>query len=226
MKIAIVVNMWLTGFDVPSLVATMYVYKPMSGHNLMQTIARVNWVFKYKEGDLVVDYVGIARALKAAMNDYTVRDRKNYGDMDISKTALPKFEEKLRVCGELFHGFDYTAFILENSDDKLRADLIAGGINFIIGKDEDAQKLFQKEASLLKQARTLCQSLLNRIFGPRKLSFKEINELIDEMLKQGIHSEGIINLFSDKNEEFSLFDPAFLEEIGKMKEKNLAAELL
>jgi len=225
MKIAIVVDMWLTGFDVPSL-ATMYVYKPMSGHNLMQAIARVNRVFKDKEGGLVVDYVGIARALKAAMNDYTVRDQKNYGDMDISKTVLPKFEEKLRVCGELFHGFDYTAFILDSSNDKLRADLIAGGINFIIGKDEDAQKLFQKEASLLKQARTLCQSLLNRIFGPRKLSFKEINELIDEMLKQGIHSEGIINLFSDKNEEFSLFDPAFLEEIGKMKEKNLAAELL
>jgi len=243
MKIAIVVDMWLTGFDVPSL-ATMYVYKPMSKHNLMQAIARVNRVFKDKEGGLVVDYVGIARALKEAMNDYTVRDRKNYGDMDISKTALPKFEEKLRVCGELFHGFDYTAFILESSDDKLRADLIAGGINFIIGKNDDAQKLFQKEALLLRQAKTLCQSLLNkeqrmeaayieavrvalsRISGPRKLSFKEINEQINEMLKQSIRSEGVINLFSDKNEEFSLFDPAFLEEVSKMKEKNLAAELL
>ena len=123
MKIAIVVDMWLTGFDVPSL-ATMYVYKPMAGHNLMQAIARVNRVFLDKEGGLVVDYVGIARSLKEAMNDYTVRDRKNYGDMDIAKTALPKFEEKLQVCGELFHGFDYSAFILERSDDKLRADLI------------------------------------------------------------------------------------------------------
>jgi len=243
MKIAIVVDMWLTGFDVPSL-ATMYVYKPMSGHNLMQAIARVNRVFKDKEGGLVVDYVGIARALKEAMSDYTVRDRKNYGDMDIAKTALPKFEEKLRVCGELFHGFDYAAFIQENSDDKLRADLITGGINFIMGKDEDAQKLFQKEALLLRQAKTLCQSLLNReqrmeaayieavrvalgrISGPCKLSFKEINEQINEMLKQSIRSEGVINLFSDKNEEFSLFDPTFLEEVGKMKEKNLAAELL
>ena len=243
MKIAVVVDMWLTGFDVPSL-ATMYVYKPMSGHNLMQAIARVNRVFKDKEGGLVVDYVGIAGALKAAMNDYTVRDRKNYGDMDIAKTALPKFEEKLRVCGELFHGFDYSAFISERSDDKLRADLITGGINFIVRKDEDAQRLFQKEALLLRQAKTLCQSLLNkeqrmeaayieavrialsRVSGPRKLSFKEINEQINEMLKQSIRSEGVINLFSDKNEEFSLFDPAFLEEVGKMKEKNLAAELL
>lgn len=243
MKIAIVVDMWLTGFDVPSL-ATMYVYKPMSGHNLMQAIARVNRVFKDKEGGLVVDYVGLARALKQAMNDYTVRDRKNYGDMNIAQTALPKFEEKLRVCGEIFHGFHYAAFIQEGSSDKLRADLIAGGINFILGKSDETQKLFQKEALLLRQAKTLCQSLLNReqrmetaffeavrvalsrISGPHKLSFKEINDQINEMLKQSIRSEGVINLFSDKDEGFSLFDPAFLEEIGKMEEKNLAAELL
>lgn len=243
MKIAIVVDMWLTGFDVPSL-ATMYVYKPMRGHNLMQAIARVNRVFKDKEGGLVVDYVGIARALKEAMNDYTVRDRKNYSDMDIAKTALPEFEEKLRVCGELFHSFDHGTFIQECNNDKVRADLIASGINFIMGKDENTRKLFQKEAMLLRQAKTLCQSLLNReqrmeaayfeavrvalsrISSPRRLSFKEINEQINEMLKQSIHSEGVINLFSDKNEEFSLFDPAFLEEVGMMKEKNLAAELL
>lgn len=92
MKIAIVVDMWLTGFDVPSL-ATMYVYKPMAGHNLMQAIARVNRVFKDKEGGLVVDYVGIASALKQAMNDYTTRDKKNYGDTDVAKVAYPKFLE-------------------------------------------------------------------------------------------------------------------------------------
>lgn len=97
MKIAIVVDMWLTGFDVPSL-ATMYVYKPMSGHNLMQAIARVNRVFSDKEGGLVVDYVGIASALKQAMNDYTSRDKKNYGDTDVAKVAYPKFLEKLSVC--------------------------------------------------------------------------------------------------------------------------------
>ena len=86
MKIAIVVDMWLTGFDVPSL-ATMYVYKPMQGYNLMQAIARVNRVFQDKEGGLIVDYVGIASALKQAMNDYTARDKKNYGDTDIAKVA-------------------------------------------------------------------------------------------------------------------------------------------
>ena len=97
LKIAIVVDMWLTGFDVPSL-ATMYVYKPMAGHNLMQAIARVNRVYRDKEGGLAVDYVGIAGALKQAMNDYTNRDKQNYGEQDIAKTALPKFIEKLEVC--------------------------------------------------------------------------------------------------------------------------------
>ncbi|MDE6588836.1 MAG: type I restriction endonuclease subunit R, partial [Oscillospiraceae bacterium] len=110
MKIAIVVDMWLTGFDVPSL-ATMYVYKPMAGYNLMQAIARVNRVFGDKEGGLVVDYVGIAQALKQAMNDYTGRDKKNYGDTDVSRAAYPKFQEKLSICRDLFYGFDYSTFI-------------------------------------------------------------------------------------------------------------------
>ena len=110
LKIAIVVDMWLTGFDVPSL-ATMYVYKPMMGYNLMQAIARVNRVFRDKEGGLVVDYVGIASALKQAMNDYTVRDKKNYGNTDIGKVAYPKFQEKLSVCRELLHEYDYSAFL-------------------------------------------------------------------------------------------------------------------
>ena len=96
MKIAIVVDMWLTGFDVPSL-STMYIYKPMRGHNLMQAIARVNRVYKEKEGGLIVDYIGIAGALKRAMNDYTARDRKIYGDPDIGKVAYPKFLEKLEI---------------------------------------------------------------------------------------------------------------------------------
>ena len=87
MKIAIVVDMWLTGFDVPSL-STMYVYKPMKGHNLMQAIARVNRVFPEKAGGLIVDYVGIASALKAAMNTYTKRDKNNFGNNDIRKTAF------------------------------------------------------------------------------------------------------------------------------------------
>ena len=253
LKIAIVVDMWLTGFDVPSL-ATMYVYKPMAGHNLMQAIARVNRVFSHKvgntvvhkEGGLVVDYVGIASALKRAMNDYTNRDKRNYGEQDIAKTALPKFIEKLEVCRDLFHGFDYRGFMREDATDLDRAKAIRDGANYLIGTDQEKQKeVFIKEALLLRQALSLCRSLLNagqrleaayfeavrtvltRVSGEGKpLSLKEINAHINELLKASIKSEGVINLFADINTGFSLFDPNFLEEVGRMKEKNLAVEIL
>lgn len=243
LKIAIVVDMWLTGFDVPSL-ATMYVYKPMEGHNLMQAIARVNRVFQNKEGGLIVDYVGIARALKQAMFDYTGRDRANYGDMDIGTRAYPKFQEKLEVCQNLFHGFDYSRFI--TGSDLERARLITGGVNFISDAHEEKRKEnFIKESMMLRQALSLCRSIVppdqrlkaaffeavrtmvTRISGGgKKLSLKEINERINELLKQSIKSQGVINLFADVKKEFSLFDPNFLEEIARMKEKNLAIELL
>ncbi|MDE7005415.1 MAG: DUF3387 domain-containing protein, partial [Alistipes sp.] len=242
LKIAIVVDMWLTGFDVPSL-ATMYVYKPMSGHNLMQAIARVNRVFGDKQGGLVVDYVGIASALRKAMNDYTIRDRRNYGDTDVSKTAYPEFEKKLDVCRDLLHGFDYSGFF--GDSDLGRARAISGGVDFLQAPErEETKKQYIKEALLLRQALSLCQSLLNyeqriesayfeavrtlltRVEGKGRISFREINERINELLKQSIKSEGVINLFSDVKEEFSLFDPKFLEEIARMKEKNFAVELL
>ena len=245
LKIAIVVDMWLTGFDVPSL-ATMYVYKPMAGHNLMQAIARVNRVFKDKEGGLVVDYVGIATALKQAMNDYTTRDKKNYGDTDVAKVAYPKFLEKLSVCQDIFHGFDYKKFI--TGTDLERAKTISGAVNFIIDREKTEDKdRFTKEALLLHQALSLCSSLVDeekrfeaaffeavrvtvvRITNGgegKKISLPEMNARINELLKQSIKSDGVINLFSDVHEEFSLFDPKFLMEIAKMKEKNLAVELL
>ena len=242
LKVVIVVDMWLTGFDVPSL-STMYVYKPMAGHNLMQAIARVNRVFGDKQGGLVVDYVGIASALKQAMNDYTIRDRKNYGDTDISKTAYPEFQKKLEVCRDLLHGFDYSAFYGES--DMARAAAIAGGVDFLQAPErEETKKLYIKEALLLRQSLSLCQSLLQReerleaayfeavrtlltrVEGKGKISFREINERINELLKQSIKSEGVINLFSDIKEEFSIFDPKFLEEIAQMKQKNFAVELL
>lgn len=253
LKIAIVVDMWLTGFDVPSL-ATMYVYKPMSGHNLMQAIARVNRVFHDKEGGLVVDYVGIAAALKQAMNDYTARDKKNYGDTDVSKAAYPKFLEKLSICQDFFHGYDYEKFISGNDLEK--AKTISGGVNFILGKsvadhdlpeNERTQNVYIKEALLLRQALSLCGSLVRErtrfeaVFfeavrtmivrlqsggTDKKFTLPEVNERINELLKQSIKSEGVINLFSDVKSEFSLFDPKFLEEVANMKEKNLAVELL
>ena len=245
MKIAIVVDMWLTGFDVPSL-ATMYVYKPMSGYNLMQAIARVNRVFRDKEGGLVVDYVGIATALKQAMNDYTTRDKKNYGDTDVAKVAYPKFLEKLSICRDIFYGYDYSKFI--SGTDLERAKTISGAVNFVIAREKGEDKdTFIKEALMLHQALSLCSSLveesmrfeaaffesvrvlvlrLSNTGVGKKISLPEMNARINELLKQSIKSEGVINLFSDVKEEFSLVDPKFLAEIAKMKEKNLAVELL
>lgn len=245
LKNAIVVDMWLTGFDVPSL-ATMYVYKPMSGHNLMQAIARVNRVFRDKEGGLVVDYVGIATALKKAMNDYTARDKKNYGDTDVAKVAFPKFQEKLSVCRDKFHGFDYSKF--QTGTDLERSKTISGAVNFIMGREKvDDKDSFVKEALMLHQALSLCSSMVDeddRIEAAffdavrvlilrltntgvgKKISLPEMNARINELLKQSIKSDGVINLFSDIKEEFSLFDPKFLEEVANMKEKNLAVELL
>lgn len=244
-KIAIVVDMWLTGFDVPSL-ATMYIYKPMKGYNLMQAIARVNRVFQDKEGGLIVDYVGIASALKEAMNDYTARDRKNYGDTNVARVAYPKFQEKLAVCEDLFYGYDYSDFI--HGGNLARSKAISGAVNFIVavGKEED-KDTFLKEALILKQALSLCSSLamekerieaaffesvrvlVNRLANQgqgKKFSLTEINARINNLLKASIHSDGVINLFKDTGGKFSLFDPKFLEEISRMKEKNLAVELL
>lgn len=245
LKIAIVVDMWLTGFDVPSL-STMYIYKPMRGHNLMQAIARVNRVYKEKEGGLIVDYIGIAGALKRAMNDYTARDRKIYGDPDIGKVAYPKFLEKLEICRDIFYDFDY--YLFEHGTDLERARTISGGVNFIIEPSRQEDKgIFIKEAYALKQALSLCSSLVEehlrieaaffesvRVLVLRlsdsgkakSISLLEMNERINELLKHSIKSDGVINLFSDIHEEFSIFDTRFLDEVSKMKEKNLALELL
>jgi type I restriction enzyme R subunit len=149
----------------------------------------------------------------------------------------------MEICRDLFHGYDYTRFQKGNDHD--RAQLIKGGVNFIIAPDKETKKeSFLKEAKLLHDAITLCRSLLNeklrfeaaffetvrtllsRMTGNSKVSKKEINERISELLKQSVKSQGAINLFSDIKAEFSLFDAAFLEEISKMKEKNIAIELL
>jgi type I restriction enzyme R subunit len=268
LKIVIVVDMWLTGFDLPSL-ATMYIYKQMKGHTLMQAIARVNRVFKDKEGGLIVDYVGIASALKQAMHDYTDSDREKYGDTDISKTAYPAFLEKLEICRDMFHGFDYSAFANEGTTDLERTKIISGGLNFMLALERQTdpneyhvqtsgsadqsvgygcktspKDAFIKEAMLLRQTLSLCSSIVRpehrseaaffqavrtnliRITSPDKpLTVKAINDRIKDLLEASVQSSGVINLFDD-NLSLSLFDPKFLEEISKMKEKNLAVELL
>lgn len=248
LKIAIVVDMWLTGFDVPSL-STMYVFKPMSGHNLMQAIARVNRVCKGKEGGLVVDYIGIANALKRAMKDYTNRDQANYGDMDIALTALPKFQEKLRVCRDLLFGFKYETQIFSGSKSDL-AMAIADGTDWLLNpKREYDKEDFIRQCQLMNQALSLCKSLVDekdqheaaffsvlrvqilRIegrngSGGKGMSYAEFNKRVTEIMNQTVKVEGVINLFDKDKVEISLFDEAFLREIADMKQKNVALESL
>ena len=240
-KIAIVVDMWLTGFDIPSL-ATMYIFKPMQGHTLMQAIARVNRVYEDKEGGLIVDYIGISQALRKAMSEYTGRDQKNYGDRNISKTAYPLFKEKLEICQNLMYGFDYNAFFGES--DLRRAESIQGGINFLLEPSKEENKgNFIKEALALKQSLSLCRSIvkekerleaayfeairtsLTRIIKPGKLSLKEINEAINNLLKATIKSEGV-TILTSVGKSIDLSDEEFLKRISQLPEKNLAIELL
>lgn len=248
LKIAIVVDMWLTGFDVPSL-ATMYVFKPMKGHNLMQAIARVNRVYKGKEGGLVVDYIGIANALKRAMKDYTQRDQHNYGDMDIAATAYPKFLDKLEVCRDLLYGFEYHDRIFSSSRVEL-AEAINEGANWLLdpGHKEDMED-FVKQAQLMNQALSLCKSLVSeedqheaaflsvlrvqvlRITGRTGtggggMTYAEFNKHIASILEQAVTAQGTINIFEKDSVEISIFDEAFLEELAHMKEKNIALETL
>ena len=248
LKIAIVVDMWLTGFDVPSL-STMYVFKPMKGYNLMQAIARVNRVCRGKEGGLVVDYIGIARALKQAMKDYTNRDQSNYGNMDVAATAYPKFLEKLDVCRDLMYGFDYRKLIFTDKKAEL-ASAIAEGVDWLLEprRQDDAEE-FLKQCQLMNQALSLCKSLVShedqheaaylsvlrvqvlRLTGRKSggsggMTYAEFNKQVTEILQQTVHADGVLNLFDDQDVEISLFDEAFLAEVANMKEKNVAVESL
>ncbi|WP_236648312.1 type I restriction endonuclease subunit R [Senegalimassilia faecalis] len=248
LKIAIVVDMWLTGFDVPGL-STMYVFKPMKGYNLMQAIARVNRVCKGKEGGLVVDYIGIARALKQAMKDYTNRDQHNYGDMNVAATAYPKFLEKLDVCRDLLYGFDYHDDIFSGNRGKL-ADAIVEGTDWLLApaRVEDMED-FLNQCQLMNQALSLCKSLVSeenqheaayfsvlrvqvlRLTGRKGsggggMTYAEFNQRVTAILEQTVRAEGVIDLFNEKSVEISLFDESFLAEVAAMKEKNVAVEAL
>ena len=199
LKIAIVVDMWLTGFDVPSL-ATMYVYKPMKGHNLMQAIARVNRVFPEKSGGLVVDYIGIAKALKKAMHDYTGRDKKRFGDPNIKTTAYQEFLVALVRCKECMKEYDYAAFATCSNLE--RANLIKGGVNVLLDRNNlvssvrsvqtdesgkvyhidaepaEAQKVFMEESKRLAQAASLCRSLLTPAERYEEAYFEAVRTLL------------------------------------------------
>ena len=240
-KIAIVVDMWLTGFDVPSM-ATMYIDKPMKGHNLMQAIARVNRVYKDKEAGLIVDYIGMAAELKSALSQYTKRDQDKIPDLGLAYSiALGKLE----IMRDFFYGFDYSAFF--GDSDAARLAVIADGVNFALEFEEDEKKEYIKEATALSQAETLCRSLLDsptkqeieffksikaglcKCGGRVGITSNEINARIMTMLEQAIEQDGVYNIFAQagkKNPEISILSDEYMDKIRKMKHKNIAAEML
>lgn len=240
-KIAIVVDMWLTGFDVPSM-ATMYIDKPMKGHNLMQAIARVNRVYKDKEAGLIVDYIGMAADLKLALNQYTKRDQDKVPDVGLAYSVAMA---KLEIMRDYFYGFSYMEFF-GNSDMK-RLKIIADGVDFALGLEDEEVKGIVRETTALGQAETLCRSMLDdrtkqeieffkcvkaglcKVAGRGKITANEINARIVKLLEQAIEQDGVFNIFAEtgkKNPEISLLSEEYMKQIRNMKHKNLAAEML
>ncbi|APC42627.1 DEAD/DEAH box helicase [Clostridium estertheticum subsp. estertheticum] len=245
LKIVIVRDMWLTGFDVPSM-HTMYIDKPMKGHNLMQAIARVNRVFKDKEGGVVVDYIGILESLKRALNEYTDSDKKGTG-IDTS-AAIAIMLEKLEVLRGMFHGLDYSDYMGKSQVKRIRA--ITAGMDFVLSKNEKEQKDFKQFATELGKAHGLCAasedgkaialevsyfksvkaSLVKLdIKGETPFSRTKIEQRINQMLERTIISEEVIDVFEAMGmtrPDISILSEEFLEEVKSLKTKNLALEML
>jgi len=229
LKIVIVRDMWLTGFDVPSM-HTMYIDKPMKGHNLMQAIARVNRVFKDKSGGVVVDYIGILENLKKALNQYTESDKKTTG-IDTS-AAIAVMKEKLEILQDMMHGFDYSAYMGSSQAGRIRA--ITGGMNVIFGKSEKEQKEFKKTATELAKAHSLCaatdegkaaalevsyfkavKASLNKLQEkqPKRKTKKEIEARVNQLLERSIISEEVVDVFEvmgSKHPDVSILSEEFL----------------
>ncbi|WP_455544416.1 type I restriction endonuclease subunit R [Intestinibacter sp.] len=245
LKIVIVRDMWLTGFDVPSM-HTMYIDKPMKGHNLMQAIARVNRVFKDKSGGVVVDYLGILESLKKALKQYTDSDKHNTG-IDTS-AAVAVMIEKLEILRDMVHGLDYSGYMGDSQAKRIRA--ITTGMNFVLGFDEKEQKEFKQFATELAKAHALCAAtdegkrvaLEVSYFKAVKASLvkldsktivkkskKEMEARVNQLLEKSIISQEVIDVFDIlgiKRPDVSILSEEFLEEVKGMKEKNLAAEML
>lgn len=251
LEIVIVRDMWLTGFDVPSM-HTMYIDKPMVGHNLMQAIARVNRVYKDKTGGLVVDYIGIGNALKKALRQYTPNDQKTTG-VDTEK-AVAIMLEHYEIVKDIFHHFDYSKY--KNDSSLERARVIIEGMDYILGLEKDEaglKKRFIDNVLALAKAHSLCittregQRLNNEISyfkavkasiikletedksNPKKLTQAQINEKIATLMSKTIISEDVIDIYSElgfDNPDISILSDEFLKEVEKIKYKNLAIEML
>lgn len=237
-KIAIVVDMWLTGFDVPSL-GVMYIDKPMKAHNLMQAIARVNRVYKTKEAGLIVDYIGLKAWLLDALKTYTNRDQNQIKDVEELVNAL---KDKIEIIDGIFNGFDYANF--NKLDNTGKYNLIKDGANIILSS-EDKKKRFMKHSLDAKNLYTLCngilensykekvlyiisvRSFITKITNDNKLDISEINRTVSKMLEESIQDDELINLGElTHGKNLDILSDAMIQKIKQLKDKNIVAEVL
>jgi type I restriction enzyme R subunit len=246
LKLVIVCDMWLTGFDVPPL-HTMYVDKPLKGHTLMQAIARVNRVYRDKPGGLIVDFIGIADALKKALNSYTESDRKQTAidTEEVIKELLKEYE----IVKDLFYQFDYKRFFEAKPEDKMR--IITEATEYILGLDEDpagtGEERFIRHVNRLSKAYALCstreealeisediaffkavKTAIKKHFSDGESSPEEVNGAINQMVSKAIASDGVIDIFEGTNidPDMSILSEEFLEEVKHLQQKNIAARTL
>jgi type I restriction enzyme R subunit len=240
MRLVIVRDMWLTGFDAPC-VHTLYVDKPMKGHNLMQAIARVNRVFKDKQGGLVVDYIGIANELRSALKEYTNSNGRGRPTVDAAE-AYAVLEEKLDILRGLLHGYDYSDFLTASHK------RLAGAANHVLG-EKDGKKRFADTALAMSKAFTLCCTLdeakavreevafyqavkvilTKRDISQQKKTNEERELAIRQIIGSAVVSEEVVDIFDavglDKP-NIGILDDVFLAEVRNLPERNLAIELL
>ncbi len=240
LQIVIVRDMWLTGFDAPC-VHTLYIDKPMKGHNLMQAIARVNRVFKDKQGGLVVDYIGIANELKSALKEYTASQGKGRPTVDAAE-AYAVMAEKLDILRGMLHGYDYSDFL------RTGYKRLAGAAEHTLGQ-QDGKKRFADTALAMSKAFTLCCTLdeakavreevafmqavkvilTKREFSALKKTNEERELAIRQIIGSAVVSEDVVDIFDavglDKP-NIGILDDDFLAEVRNLPERNLAVELL
>ncbi|MDG7035757.1 MAG: type I restriction endonuclease subunit R, partial [Nitrososphaerota archaeon] len=242
LRIVIVRDMWLTGFDAPSL-HTMYIDKPMKGHTLMQAIARVNRVFRDKPGGLVVDYLGLAFELKKALSEYTEGDRRETGIP--LEQAIAVMSEKFEIVQDMFHGFDYGEFF--RSDTKERLMIIEKAMDHILGLD-DGKKRYIKYVTELTRAFALVvpnpaalairddvgfyqavRSALIKNTETRDIGDASSETAIQQILSKALVSDRVIDIFAAaglNKPDISILSDEFLVEVRDMPQRNLAFEML
>lgn len=242
LRLVLVRDMWLTGFDVPCL-HTMYLDKPMRGHGLMQAIARVNRVFKDKPSGLVVDYLGIAHELKKALAEYSEQDKKKAGiDQDVAVTILL---EKYEIIKGLFHGFDYSSFFKGTSQERVR--VLPAAMEHLLSLDEGKSRFLQavgelSQAFALAVPQEKALSIRDEVgfFQSLRAAFakntagdgkepEDLDSAIQQIISKAVSSDQVIDIFSAaglEKPDISILSDQFLEEVRGMPQKNLALELL